>query len=724
MAGSENTIKTRLTLDGEKEFKQQINSINRELRLGNAQLKEVAATYDLNGNAQERLSAKSRVLREQLDAQNRIVQEYENRMRQAEAATDLSADGLRNYSIQLTNARTKAKQLEKELNDTDRELEELGRDSRRAGDQLENNLGESAEEVEDKFERMAKGIKESLEDVRGLQSISLGVDLVRGAWDIGENIASFIEQSVGDGMKRAMVSYNITQSGGSLAASMGVANEYAALFQDQDSAYEAVSNIVAAGYKDAELRRMAQYIGGAAIQFQDTLKIESLADSLQETLSTGKLTGQIAELVSRLEAQTGISEEQVNLQLAEARKQDEATGGNEQTRLALEAYLKNAGLAEYYEGFKEQNKELVEAATNLQEFNTALNELSQTTLPLLTPAIEGTAKLFGMLDEPLQTLLKLLMPPNSEDTGGEHAKDEELIIAEYKKLYGDAWETKYNEQLAKEQSEQKAAAEFPTQQIVETIGTAGAVTAKLTGASALKALSSFAPWALGAYVALTPSVAISEEAPTTSRKDLQQQKQMMILTGQTDTQQFAEVDFQLQHLTQETEKTTTTATGLLHDFATKMAESMKAEAERLKYLTEVDIQANYNEGVLETYDAEMGSWTPVEDVQEKVDAAEDTARTGGNKIGASLVEGLDSSTARLRAVAEAQRLTLEDVWADPITPTVVVGYKTAGPVNQTLPEVKVTVNPADVILDNRKVGTIVSGWANSAWGKLINGAKE
>lgn len=721
MAGSNNTIKTRLTLDGEKEFKQQINSINRELRLGSAQLKEVAAAYDLNGNSQEKLSARSRILREQLDAQNRIVQEYENRMRQAEAATDLSADGLRNYSIQLTNARTKAKQLEKELNDTDRELEELGRDSRRAGDQLERNLGESAEDVEDKFERMARGIKESLEDVRGLQSISLGVDLVRGAWDIGENIASFIEQSVGDGMKRAMVAYNITQSGGNLAESMDVANEYAAIFQDQDSAYEAVSNIVAAGYKDAELRRMAQYIGGAAIQFQDTLKIESLADSLQETLSTGKLTGQIAELFSRLESKTGISEEQVNLQLAEARKQDEATGGNEQTRLALEAYLKNAGLAEYYENFKNQNKELVEASTSLQEFNTALNDLTQNALPLLTPAIKGTADLFGMLNEPVQTLINLINPQSG--IKNEHSIDEELIIAEYKALYGDDWQTKYNEQLAKEQSEQKAVAEFPTQQVVETIGTAGAVTAKLTGASALKALSTFAPWALGAYVALTPSVAISEEAPKTSRKDLQQQKQMMILTGQTDTEQFAAVDFQLQHLTQETEKTTTTATGLLHDFAAQMAESMKAEAERLKYLTEVDIQANYNEGVLETYDAEMGSWTPVEDVQEKVDAAEDTARTGGANIGTGLVEGLDSATARLRAVAEAQRLTLEEVWADPITPTVVVGYKTAGPVNQNLPEIQVTVQPADVNLDGRKVGTVVSNWVNSAWGTLINNLK-
>ena len=664
MAGSNNTIKTRLTLDGEKEFKQQIASINQELSLSNSKLKDVAATYDLNGDRQAALASKSKILKEQLDAQNKKVEELANRLRQAEQATDLSADGIMRYRKNLVDATTAAKKIEKQLNDTDRELEELGRDSRRAGDQLENNLGESAEEVEDKFERMAKGIKESLEDVRGLQSISLGVDLVRGAWDIGENIASFVEQSVGDGMKRAMVSYNITQSGGSLAASMGVANEYAALFQDPDSAYEAVSNIVAAGYKGVDLRRMAQYIGGAAIQFQDTLKIESLADSLQETLSTGKLTGQIAELVSRLEAQTGISEEQVNLQLAEARKQDEETGGNVQTMLALEAYLKNAGLAEYYEGFKEQNKELVEAATNLQEFNTALNELSQTTLPLLTPAIETLTTVITWAAGAIEDAIAFIKHPEEviEEVLPDPTPGEEGIVNKKSKL------------------EQWGA-------IIAQGATGGTqwfdMTNEMYGVG-LPALIQNAP-----------------PAKTQTRAEANRNEYLSFLESEN-----------------------TTVTSILSSFTAKIAESIKNEAEKLKYLTEVDIQANYTDGVLETYDAEMGSWTPVEDVQEKVDAAEDTARTGGNKIGTSLVEGLDSSTARLRAVAEAQRLTLEDVWADPITPTVVVGYKTAGTVNQTLPEVKVTVNPADVILDNRKVGTIVSGWANSAWGKLINGAKE
>ena len=595
MAGN-NEIKTRLTLDGEKEFKQQIQSINRELREGNAQLKEVAATYDLNGNAQEKLTNKSQILRTQLDAQNRIVQEYENRMRQAEAATDLSADGLRNYSIQLTNARTKAKQLEKELNDTDRELEELGRDSRKAGDKLEDNLGEAAEDVENKFEKMAQGIKDSLEDVKDLQSISLGVDLVRGAWDIGENIANYVEQAVNDNLKRAMVEYNITSAGGDLGTSMAVANEYAGIFQDTDSAYEAVSNLVAAGYSDNELKKMAQYIGGAAIMFQDTLKIESLADSLQESLTSGELTGQISELfIDRL----GYDEETTKEQFAEAYK-------NGQADIALEAYLANSGLAEYYEVFKEQNKELVEAATNLQEFNVALNELAGTTLPMLTPAIETLTTAIKWAADAIEDAIAFLQHPEEvvEEVLPDPTPGEVGVVNEKSKL--EQW---------------------------------GAIIAQgATGG--------------------TQWFDMTNEMYGVGVSDL-------MTNGQTNQGQT------------------------------------RAEKNRADYLSYLGIG---NDG----------------EINNSLNDFVEIAGAKGEEAGAGLVSGLQSQSASLEAVAEAQRLALEEVWADPITPTVVVGYQTAGPVNQSLPEVNVTVQPADVNLDGRTVGTVFSKWVNSAWNKLIN----
>ena len=47
------------------------------------------------------------------------------------------------------------------------------------------------------------------------------------------------------------------------------------------------------------LEKIIKELSGAVIAFPDTLKIESLADGLQETLATGKGVGQFSELLER-----------------------------------------------------------------------------------------------------------------------------------------------------------------------------------------------------------------------------------------------------------------------------------------------------------------------------------------------------------------------------------------------------------------------------------------
>lgn len=457
-------IKTRLTLDGEKEFKQQIASINRELRLGNAQLKETAAAYDLNGNAQEQLASKSKILKAQLDAQNRIVAEYEKRMKQAEKSTDLSADGLRNYEIALTNARTKQKQLEKQVEDTDKELEELGRDSRRAGKQLEDNLGDAADEVSGKFSKMVQNIDSSLKSIKGMQGVSLAVDLVKGAWNIGSQAYQWAQGYAEENMKTAMTQYNVETAGGNWAQTSKLAIQYASIFGDKDSALEAISNLVQAGYTGDQLETVAQYLGGAAIRWQDTLKIESLADSLQESIATGVLTGQFAELISRLEKQTGITQEQAQAQLTEAKKY-----GNELD--VVEAYMRNAGLETTYQGFTDQNKAMVDAAVAAGELNQELANLAKEVNIAITPAEQLLATEVSKLNEKIKEIV------GADDPGAEAAKTvveagvtvvDKTVEAIYKAAGGETGGNPYagkkaipavtayvDEQIAKMQAEEK-----------------------------------------------------------------------------------------------------------------------------------------------------------------------------------------------------------------------------------------------------------------------------
>ena len=160
---------------------------------------------------------------------------------------------------------------------------------------------------------------------------------------------------------------------------------------------EAVSNLLQAGFTESNLQKAVEGLAGAAQRFPDTLKIESLADSLQETLATGEATGQFGELLDRL----GIGAENFSAQLAacttEAEKQD----------LALKT-LADAGLNETYEAWAKNNEEMLanqEANLKLQE---SLSELAETLLPLVTQITEAVAGLldwFNGLDEGTQKLI-------------------------------------------------------------------------------------------------------------------------------------------------------------------------------------------------------------------------------------------------------------------------------------------------------------------------------
>lgn len=173
--------------------------------------------------------------------------------------------------------------------------------------------------------------------------------------------------------------------------------EFAVQSGETDSAVEATANLLQAGFTESNLQQAVEGLAGAAQRFPDTLKIESLADSLQETLATGSATGQFGELLDRL----GIGAENFSEQLANC-----ATDAEKQN-LALET-LANAGLNDSYNAWKENNDEMLanqEANIKMQE---AMAALAETILPFATMAIEKVTELinwFTSLDGETQVLI-------------------------------------------------------------------------------------------------------------------------------------------------------------------------------------------------------------------------------------------------------------------------------------------------------------------------------
>lgn len=152
------------------------------------------------------------------------------------------------------------------------------------------------------------------------------------------------------------------------------AGELYAITGDTNEVVEALSNVLASGFTDAETAADAiDLLAGAVIKFPETIKIESLADSLQETIATGEATGQYAELLGRLGVNVDALNEKLSRTSSEGRRQ----------QIVLEE-LRKKGLDELWASYKEGNADMMEAEAANYELQVSYTELAKSIEPLET----------------------------------------------------------------------------------------------------------------------------------------------------------------------------------------------------------------------------------------------------------------------------------------------------------------------------------------------------
>ena len=181
---------------------------------------------------------------------------------------------------------------------------------------------------------------------------------------------------------------NAKQAGIGLDATSDALTQFNRVSGDTDASVEALSNLLMAGATESNLQRAVENLAGAATAFPDTLKIESLADSLQETIATGEATGQFAELLDRL----GVSTERFNAQIGQT--QDQSVRLN----MAMDA-LANEGMADYYNAWITGNEELTKNKDATLELQTSLADLATALTPIVTMVTGFATKLLDWFND-------------------------------------------------------------------------------------------------------------------------------------------------------------------------------------------------------------------------------------------------------------------------------------------------------------------------------------
>lgn len=153
-----------------------------------------------------------------------------------------------------------------------------------------------------------------------------------------------------------------------------------------DSANEAMSNLIATGYKGKDLAKVIEAVNGASIKWQDTIKQESFADSIQETIASGKAIGQFDEVMSR----SGGNVEKFNEKLALCNTVAE------RQQLVLD-WLSKSGLTEVNSAYRENNKELIKAYEADLKYQKSLAKVGEAAEPLSTALKNGVGNALSMI---------------------------------------------------------------------------------------------------------------------------------------------------------------------------------------------------------------------------------------------------------------------------------------------------------------------------------------
>lgn len=326
-----------------------LKDVNKNSRSIAGELRKVERLLKFNPKNTELLSQKQKLLSDQVET----TREKLNRLKTAQEQV--------NQQFQkgdITEGQYRA--FQRELVKTESQLEHY-ESQLKSATKASSAFGKKTQEVGNKLKSAGNKMKSIGQKMSGISAVIGG---------------AFTALTVGtrDFRKELSVLENNTRTAGANMDNMSKAmKQMQGVTGELDSNVEGLSNLLAAGFKGDKFQQVLDELSGAAIKFKDTLKFEGIADGLQETLATGNAVGPFAELLER----SGIQLDGFNAGLQEAIK-----NGTQQNYIL--GTLANTGLANVYEQYRKNNKELVESAEAQYSLQESLAKLGKTLEPIMT----------------------------------------------------------------------------------------------------------------------------------------------------------------------------------------------------------------------------------------------------------------------------------------------------------------------------------------------------
>lgn len=415
-------IGPQIGVQGYQSFRRQMDSIVQVSKELASEMKAVTSAYDKNDQSQEKLAAQMGVLDKQIQNQSKRVEMLGRQYQDAEKRVADLNDELQKAIREHGEASKEATQLANELARQENAASRARTEYNNATAAL-NKMGREMADFESQAKGAADGIDDIADSLDDVQSGGADFGDILGANVIVEG-ASQIISALGDVVentkeyRKIMASLEVSSEKAGYTAEETAAG-YDRLFGvlgDEQQAATTLSNLQQLGADQETLNTIIDSAVGAWATYGDSLPIDGLAEAINETVRTGTVTGQFADVLNwgaaegetfgvMLKENTAANEEwNKSVQDAETAEDyfnlalQEAGSQSERLNLIMQAMAKQ-GLAEAGGAWQAQNADIIAANQAQADFTENAAALAERVAPATNAVQDGFNRIFAAILE-------------------------------------------------------------------------------------------------------------------------------------------------------------------------------------------------------------------------------------------------------------------------------------------------------------------------------------
>lgn len=352
-----------------------LSGVNKEIRTTQSQLKDVERLLKIDPGNTELLRQKYELLNdsidsteEKLDALKKAEKQVQQQFERGEVFQD-QYNGLQREIIATEQALGR---LQDEAKDTQRRIDGIDEDP--------------VEDVKKAADDAGDALKDAGDDASHFGDMLKAGAIVEGVSSLVDSMSQLAEET--KEYQKIMGSLEVSSEKAGYTAGE-TADTYRQLYGvlgDDQTAATTTANLQALGFSQERLTQMTNAAIGAWATYGDSIPIDGLAESINEIIQAGQVTGTFADVLNW----AGTSEDDFNSRL------ENAADSTERANIVMEE-LARQGLMEAGKAWQKNNESLVESNQAAADFQDTMAKMSERISPVLTAVQDGVNLLLQSL---------------------------------------------------------------------------------------------------------------------------------------------------------------------------------------------------------------------------------------------------------------------------------------------------------------------------------------